>query len=446
MSTHDGRTGDIDVLDKFPVLHPSIEIHVNPQGGMLLLGGRLLSLTTQETLFLRACDGTHRLRDTVPDAWVEECGDLKFLAFVSHALNSGYLSLADQPSHCPPPLTGSTTAYIPLHLSVELTAACNLRCHHCYRESDFTQLGYMPTNTLLTTLDRLAAAGVRAVELTGGEPLLHHNFVDILEFCGERFRLTGVLTNGTILSEDIVRKLTSLGDRVLVGVSLDGPTAAVHNMRRGTSDAFQRSAANIARLAESGVVVRVAMCVDSENFADIENTLLLARSLGAAGFAYSAVLPFGRGRTCAGQHGSLDGKHAFEVEKSLRDKYAGFLSVLTSEELSALEKGNCGAGWRTYVMDPHGAVRPCPMFGPTDLTIGNLLEESIEEVFGHPVTAALAEMPSPNADICDACSRRHFCAHCGLRGFIGSQEGDECEWSRLPAVQKVRRFMSDVSV
>lgn len=436
----------IEIWEQFPILQPGTGIHLTAKGGTLFVNQIPYSLNVEQADFLRLCDGIHMVKEIIHLAWSGNYEDFKFIAFISQMISEGRLKLIDKASQCPPRVTGSKLAYIPPHMSIELTAGCNLRCRHCYRESDSTKNKYMPTSNLFNILQRLADAGLRSVELTGGEPLLHKDFLNILSFCKERFELVGVLSNGTILTQDIAEVFECMGNQLLLSISLDGSTAAAHDMRRGSLGAFQSTTKNIKRLCKLGVKVRVSMCVDEESFTDIEDTLLLARELGAVAFSYTPVLPLGRGKDWAPPGWNLDGKQVMQAEGELIDRYKGFLTVLPKEAISDLEsKEGCGAGYRTYTMDPWGRIRPCATFESDELVIGSLMEQSVEEVFSHPVTNAFAELPVPNREICGDCRLALFCRYCGLRGFRGSQMVLDCKWKCLPPVQRVLHFCQPTS-
>ncbi|MCR3882913.1 radical SAM/SPASM domain-containing protein [Candidatus Methanocrinis alkalitolerans] len=433
------------VWDQYPILQPGNDIHLNMKGGTLFMGYDPISLSIEEADFLAACDGVHKVVDAVPRSWSEDYGDLKFLMLISRLVSSGHLILADEPSQSSIRITGSRSAYIPPHMSIELTAGCNLRCRHCYRESEPSKDEYMPTETLLNVLERLAESGLRSVELTGGEPLLHKDFLRILSFCADRFELVGVLSNGTLITHDMAERFRSLGDRLLLSISLDCSEEDAHDLRRGVPGAFRRTVDNIKLLSDLGVKVRVSMCVDEESFSDIEKTLLLARDLGAAAFSYTPVLPLGRGREWAPPGWNLDGREVMQAEEELARRYRGFLSVLSDEAVCSLEKEEgCGAGYRTYAMDPWGNIRPCATFGPEEMVIGNLVEGEIEEVFSNPLTEALAGARVPGNEVCGDCEMSLFCRYCILRGILGSKMVRDCSWINLPSSRRILNISTSV--
>ena len=270
----------MDIWNAFPILKPGNEVHLQPNGGTLFADSSPYELSAEQADFLAQCDGVHRVSELVPSRWSETHGDLKFLLLVTRLIEADRLLLKPNPTSHQVCVTGSRSAYIPPHMSIELTAGCNLRCRHCYRESDITKNGHMETQGLLDILGQLNDAGLRSVELTGGEPLLHKDFDEILDLCSNRFALVGVLTNGTILNNRILRRFVDLSDRLLLSISLDGSTADAHDLRRGVPGSFLRTTRNIERLSQSGIKVRISMSVDEDSFFDIENTLLPGASIG----------------------------------------------------------------------------------------------------------------------------------------------------------------------
>jgi MoaA/NifB/PqqE/SkfB family radical SAM enzyme len=375
------------MLDRFPVLEPGCIIHLTPKGGTFATGPYRLELGPDLTDFLVGCDGSRRVLDLIPTAWREPGGDVQLLTFVARMLSDNRLRLSPEPSPRRISVTGSRSANYPPHMMIELTAGCNLACRHCYRSSDISTNQYMPTEDLFGILSRMIGVGLRGVELTGGEPLLHKDFAKIFDFCTDHLDHVAVLTNGTILSDALTDRFAAVAGKLLMSISLDGSTAEAHDFRRGVKGSFQRTCRNLERLATLGIRIRVAMSVDEDNYDDVENTLLLARRLGAFAFSYQPVMPIGRGKEWAPLQWSLDVHQVILSETRLREQYADFLSIMPKEKVSDLERGkNCGAGHRVYTIDPWGNIRPCATFGTEQLVIGNLREQSVEEVFSNPLT------------------------------------------------------------
>jgi len=428
----------IDLWDRYPFLTPDNEIHLTPRGGTLFSHGSPVKVPLAAAAFLSACNGFRNLRQVVPTQWQEDWEDLQFIGFAAAAVKSGWLALSESPVTRTPRVTGSSVAFYPPHMSVELTEGCNLHCDYCYRESDASKLSHMPTETLLELLERLWHGGLRSVELTGGEPLLHRDFPRILDYCSEKFLMVGVLSNGTLVDDRLAGKFAEMGEKLIFSVSLDASSAAAHDARRGVAGAWERTTRNIGRLAALGVGIRVSMVVDERNFADLEDTLLLAKSLGARAFSYSPLLPLGRGKDRYSTAWKLGGDEVFAKEAELAERYKGFLGILSEETVCEVEgEDGCGAGYRTFGMDPWGNVRPCATFGPRELVFGNLVTQTMDDVFSHPAVFAMNQLRTPSSDFCSNCSHFGFCRYCSLRGLHASASQPDCAWRKQAALATV---------
>jgi len=425
----------------FPFLTEGIEIHLHPKGGTLFFNGSPMKLGIYSADFASLCNGKNKVKEILSTLKTTDLQALEIVNFIASAIESGWLGLSEKPTNSQLRVTGSRTAFYPPHMAIELTEACNLICSYCYRESEFNKQGNMSAETLLKLLEKLWSLGLRSVELTGGEPLLNQDFEKILDFCLDKFFLTGLLTNGTLLSEKFDDKLIEAKDKFILSVSLDASTPDIHDARRGVPGSFNKTVSNIKRLADLGISVRVSMVVDDNNFSEIENTLLLAKKLGAIAFSYSPVLPFGRAKEGYSNKWRMDAKEVERIEKRLFETYGGFLTELSEENINdvAGEYG-CGAGYRSFTMDPWGNIRPCTTYGTKELVFGNLLTQSPEQVFSHPAIFAMSDLKTPSTMFCSECNQSYFCRYCSLRGLHRSQNESNCNWKKQKAFEIIESF------
>jgi Fe-coproporphyrin III synthase len=118
-----------------------------------------------------------------------------------------------------------------------ITRTCNLRCVHCYSDSE--PRGYcdeLDLDSCRAVIDDLAAFKIPALLLSGGEPLAHPHFFAIARHAADRgIRLT-LSTNGTLLRRATAFSLRQIGFSY-VGISLDG-IGEVHDKFRGRPGAF----------------------------------------------------------------------------------------------------------------------------------------------------------------------------------------------------------------
>lgn len=139
---------------------------------------------------------------------------------------------------------------------LNLTNRCNFRCEHCFREEASKE--DLPLELLERCLPTLRAIGVHTLALTGGEPILHPRFSELLERCAEHGFRIGLVTNGSLTTR-YLEALAPHRERIAyVALSLDGATAALHDELRHRAGSFQHVLESIARLREAGYAVNVS--------------------------------------------------------------------------------------------------------------------------------------------------------------------------------------------
>ena len=177
---------------------------------------------------------------------------------------------------------------------LKITDRCDLRCSHCF-VSATAEGADMSASALRGAIGRLVAARVANVTITGGEPLVHPDLHDILrDLVGADLDVT-VCTNGVNVSDDLIRCATELG-RVSFNVSLDGARAESHGRFRGDVESFERTVANVRRLAEAellkGILSTPNSLAEPEEYTEI---LGLASEARAAYLLLNPLSSFGRG-------------------------------------------------------------------------------------------------------------------------------------------------------
>lgn len=86
---------------------------------------------------------------------------------------------------------------------------CNLSCAYCNEYDDYS--APIPTPVMFRRVDKLAELGTTAITLSGGEPLLHPDLEKIIARIRQHGILTGLITNGYLLTPDRIRKLNAAG-------------------------------------------------------------------------------------------------------------------------------------------------------------------------------------------------------------------------------------------
>ncbi len=204
--------------------------------------------------FLESCDGSLKL-SRVP-------GEAREL--VEYALEEGILETRWQARRREVRVTQPPFLPSLRYLLVHITDRCNLRCKHCYLAGGSErELSLSEFEGLVAEFE---AMGGLKLMVSGGEPLLHSRFremLDVLRPCQVRVVL---LSNGTLLDRETVGLLEGVVDEVQV--SLDGMREG-HDRLRGNT-AFQRAVEGIKTLREAGIQVSISTMVTSYNTGEFE--------------------------------------------------------------------------------------------------------------------------------------------------------------------------------
>ncbi|EST38282.1 hypothetical protein N566_08285, partial [Streptomycetaceae bacterium MP113-05] len=156
----------------------------------------------------------------------------------------------------------------------------NLACDYCAVASSPRAVPRsLPADTLHALVDEAVAAGFTELYLTGGEPFLHPDIVELLDHAAAQLP-TVVMTNAMLLRGRRAEGLTDLAGRKLtLQTSLDGATAATHDLHRGAGS-WQRTMDGIRHLIDLGLPPRVALTETRENSAEIPAVAELLNGLG----------------------------------------------------------------------------------------------------------------------------------------------------------------------
>lgn len=119
----------------------------------------------------------------------------------------------------------STFTYNIRKISINLTYRCNLKCKHCCVDakhvSEFTEEDELDTELLKKVLEKAVALNPEQIVLSGGEPMIRKDFIELLQYLRQRFKnKISLSTNGLLINETNIKYLNSCLDKY--DISIDG--------------------------------------------------------------------------------------------------------------------------------------------------------------------------------------------------------------------------------
>lgn len=247
----------------------------------------------------------------------------------------------------------------------EVTNRCNLHCKHCIPESGKPRPNELTTEEALQALRTFREAGAELIRFTGGEAFTRPDFTQLLRATAELGMEASVITNGTLLSDEL---LAEIGPYVLeLGVSLDGATSVSNDTVRGRG-VYDKVIASLRRCAEHGIPTRLQVTVNRQNLSDLEQLATIAAEYCPLGILFSEMNVAGRAVAHA------DELVVIETEAArLPERVARITRQVFGEELSALDE-DCWVSEETIFMSAEGNLYSCiEIFQRRpDLTLGNI--------------------------------------------------------------------------
>jgi Fe-coproporphyrin III synthase len=179
------------------------------------------------------------------------------------------------------------------------TKTCNLECVHCYADARARRFeGELTTAEAKAMIDDLAAFKVPALLISGGEPLVRPDILDLAEYAaGSGVRVT-FSTNGTLIDAAKAKRIANIGV-AYVGISVDGNEER-HDRMRCRIGAYRDALRGIRNCRDAGIRVGVRFTVTQDNVGEIDSVFRLVEDEGIGRLCLYHLVYSGRGSYLSG--------------------------------------------------------------------------------------------------------------------------------------------------
>jgi Fe-coproporphyrin III synthase len=278
-----------------------------------------------------------------------------------------------------------------MECAVITTYRCNARCQMC-------NIWNFPTNReeeFNPQILKKLPSGMKRLNITGGEPTIRENLIDILEILINKTKSLEISTNGFYTD-----KLVAIGRKypnIMIRVSVEG-LPQKNDFLRGTPNGFDHALRSILHLKELGLKnIGFAMVISDRNVSDLLDIYRLSAGLGiefSTSTLHNSFYFHKKDNIIEDPEIAINGTLQYldallrskrsNLKLRIKDWLRAYLNYGLILHMRGLSRPlECMAGTDTFFVDPWGRIIACN--GSEDPWImGDLNKQSFEEIWESP--------------------------------------------------------------
>lgn len=337
-------------------------------------------------------------------------------------------------SDVPAPIGLRDTHYIK-NVKWAITGRCNYRCKHCFLSAPEARFGELPLEDCKRVIREMEEIGVSSVSLSGGEPLVRPDFMEIVdELVKKGINIQSISTNGALVSDRLLDNLEQRGQKPNFAMSFDG--VGWHDWLRGIDGAEKMLMGKFELLTKRGFLTISAMTLHKRNAGVLRETINCLADKGVNLVIINRMTNFGQWKKY-GQDFNITQKQVLDLYlKYLPDFYAdGMPTNVVLNRVIDLKKNSfdykisaihshrcsektkiCPAAFQEMFITADGKLAPClPISGMdgqqanfADLTQMHLRDALERSAYSACVGSTIKDYFAKNKECAD-CPYKWYC-------------------------------------
>lgn len=273
----------------------------------------------------------------------------------------------------------------PLWLLLELTHKCPLECSYCYNQLDFANTkDSMSKEQWFRVLEEAREMGAVQLGISGGEPLLNKDLVEIIKKAADLKFYTNLITSGTGADLSIVQKLKDAGLKT-VQLGIQSHKAETTALITNNKNAQKEKIAFANECKRVGLQLIMNTCITRQNIHQVGEIIEFADEIGANYLEIANIQYYGWALknidSLLPTKEQLD--KAKEVTDFYREKKKAMKVFFVVPDYYATRPKACMNGWAStfLTINPDGFALPCNTANTLPLEFPNVKDYSIEEIW-----------------------------------------------------------------
>lgn len=302
----------------------------------------------------------------------------------------------------------------PFTAGIELLPNCNLRCVHCYEESERQKNKKSMTNAeVKRVIDILVERGLLELFFTGGEVLTRADFEDLYIYAKRKGIFVSVLTNGTLINNHVI-ELWKEYPVEIVSITMYGYSEKVYESITGVKGSYKMFRNALNKLIENKIPFELKFIGLKQNYAELSQMRQFSKELGVGSTTGFDIRPMNDGNPFPINY-RVSPEEIFEFNMREPDLKEFWVNVALHEKDHSTAKnraaGNlypCAVGYHYVYVTHDGNIQGCVKAITQRY---NLLEGNFEEGWEFLNRQVVSKKASKNFP-CLTCDKFYYCEQC----------------------------------